>query len=71
MKIKPIIWLYITSIALVMVAVFSYFNFPFPIVFFTVVFGQGLLIYTVYRILTDDYSTNKTFDDFYEDHPID
>ncbi|WP_373055930.1 hypothetical protein [Zunongwangia sp. H14] len=70
MKIKPLTWLYITTIVLVLVTVFSYFNFPFPVIFFLVVGGQGLLIYTVYRILTDNYSTRKTFDDFYEDHPM-
>ncbi|MDT0678455.1 hypothetical protein [Autumnicola musiva] len=70
MKIKPIIWLYITTLILVLVTVFSYFNFPFPVIFYLVVVGQGLLIYTVYRILTDSYTTTKTFDDFYEDHSV-
>jgi len=70
MKIRPIIWLYMTSVVLALVAVFYYFDFPFPIVFFLVVVGQALLIYTVYRILTDDYTTKKTFDDFYEDHSV-
>lgn len=59
-----------TSVVLALVAVFYYFDFPFPIVFFLVVVGQALLIYTVYRILTDDYTTKKTFDDFYEDHSV-
>jgi hypothetical protein len=28
------------------------------------------VVYMVYKVLTDTYSTTKTFDDFYEDHPI-
>jgi hypothetical protein len=44
-------------------------NMPFGLVFFLVVFGQGLLIFTVYKVLTDDYTTDKTFEDFYEDRP--
>ena len=24
----------------------------------------------VYKVLTDNYTTEKTFSDFYEDHPI-
>ncbi|MDT0678680.1 hypothetical protein [Autumnicola musiva] len=70
MKIKPIIWLYITTLILVLVTVFSYFNFPFPVIFYLVIAGQALLIYTAYRILTDSYTTTKTFDDFYEDHSV-
>jgi hypothetical protein len=30
--------------------------------------GQILLIITVYKVLTDDYTTTKTFEDFYEDY---
>jgi len=30
--------------------------------------GQLLLIFTVYKVLVDDYTTNKTFGDFYEDY---
>jgi uncharacterized membrane protein YqjE len=41
----------------------------FSLVFFLVVLGQALLIFTVYKVLKDDYTTDKTFDDFYEDRP--
>ncbi len=47
-----------------------YFNFPFSLIFFTTLAGQILLLITVYKVLTDDYVTDKTFDDWYEDHPI-
>lgn len=41
--------------------------FPSGWLFFLVVFGQAVLIFTVYKILKDDYHTHKTFEDFYED----
>jgi hypothetical protein len=28
------------------------------------------LVLMVYKVLTDNYKTDKTFEDFYEDHPI-
>jgi len=27
-------------------------------------------MHTVYKVLTDKYTTDKTFDDWYEDHPM-
>ncbi|MEM8520165.1 hypothetical protein [Flavobacterium sp. PL12] len=33
--------------------------------------GQLLVIYMVYTVLKDDYSTTKTFKNWYEDHPRD
>ncbi|MGM0934853.1 MAG: hypothetical protein ACQEWD_15565 [Bacteroidota bacterium] len=70
MKNRPIILLIITSIILVLVTVLSYFNVQFPLVFYLTVIGQVFLIYTVYSVLTNNYKTTKTFDDWYEDHPI-
>jgi hypothetical protein len=49
----------------------SSLNFPFNWVFFVTMAGQALLIWMVYKVLTDNYKTDKTFDDFYEDAPID
>lgn len=60
----------LTTLVLVLVSIFASLNIPFNWVFYTTVFGQGLLIFTVYKVLTDDYTTDKTFDDFYEDYPI-
>lgn len=70
MKNRPIILLIITSIILVLVTVLSFFNVQFPIVFYLTLIGQAFLIYTVYSVLTNNYKTKKTFDDWYEDHPI-
>jgi cell division protein FtsW (lipid II flippase) len=59
-----------TTILLVTVTVFSVMNFPFTWVFTITCLGQIALLFMVYKILTDDYTTTKTFDDFYEDFPI-
>lgn len=70
MKFNGIFYIIISTLVLISLAVMVYFNFPFSLVFFTTLSGQILLIFTVYKVLTDDYSTEKTFDDWYEDHPI-
>lgn len=70
MKSWPIILILATTLILVTVAIFSALQFPFHWVFWLTIAGEALLIVTVFRVLTDSYSTHKTFDDFYEDHPI-
>lgn len=60
----------ITTVVLLSLTVMAALDFPFNWVFYVTVLGQALLIYMVYRVLVDDYKTDKTFDDFYEDHPI-
>jgi len=66
MKSPAIFYLVLTSIVLVLVTLFSIFNFSFPLVFYLVCFGKLLLLITVYKILTDDYKPNSTFEEFYE-----
>lgn len=58
-----------TTLLLVVITVLAHLNFPFSLIFFLTLFGQVLLIYTVYKVLTDKYTTDKTFEDWYEDHP--
>lgn len=69
MKISAMTLLAITTILLLTVVIFSTMNFSFGWVFYSTCLGQALLVYTVYKILTDDYQTEKTFKDFYEDRP--
>ncbi|KAB8155761.1 hypothetical protein EZY14_000700 [Kordia sp. TARA_039_SRF] len=69
MKINAMFLLGLTTLILITVTVFSTMNMPFGLVFFLVVLGQALLIFTVYKVLKDDYTTDKTFEDFYEDRP--
>lgn len=58
-----------TTLILITVTIFATMNLSFGLVFFLTVFGQGLLVFTVYKVLKDNYTTEKTFDDFYEDRP--
>ncbi|MGB8703703.1 MAG: hypothetical protein WCD31_01605 [Gillisia sp.] len=71
MKLTGVHFLVVTTAVLVILAILAQLGFSFSLVFYLTCFGQLLLLISVYKILTDDYSTDKTFDDFYEDHPID
>lgn len=67
---SSLFYIAITTVLLVTVAVMVFFNLRFDLVFYTVLAGQAWWLLTVYKVLTDDYSTDKTFDDWYEDRPI-
>ena len=69
LKISPITYLIITTAILVLVTVLVFFNAGLPIVFYLTCIGQVVLIFTIYKVLTDNYKTKKTFDDWYEDNP--
>tara|TARA_R100000935_G_scaffold15425_2_gene30821 strand:- start:42772 stop:42993 length:222 start_codon:yes stop_codon:yes gene_type:complete len=69
MKLSAMTLLGITTLLLLTVVIFTAMDFPFSWVFYATCGGQVLLIYTVYKILVDDYQTDKTFKDFYEDRP--
>ena len=70
MKNSALLFLAVTTLLLLVLIVFWALDFPFHWLFYLTVLGQGLLVYTVYLVLTDKYTTDKTFDDFYEDYPI-
>lgn len=70
MKLSAIFYITITTLLLVGIVTMVFFNVSYPVVFYTVVVGQAWWIFTVYKVITDDYTTDKTFDDWYEDHPI-
>ena len=70
MKLSAHFYVIVTTLLLVAVAGMVFFNVPYPIVYTTVVIGQAWWIFTVYKVLTNKYTTNKTFEDWYEDHPI-
>ena len=38
--------------------------------FYLTMIGQALVILMVYKVLTDKYTTDKTFEHFYEDYPV-
>ena len=70
MKLSAMSVVAFTTLVLVTVTIMASMNFPFNWVFYVTVFGQALVVYMVYKVLTDDYQTSKTFEDFYEDSPI-
>ncbi|UJH68494.1 hypothetical protein [Allomuricauda sp. SCSIO 65647] len=70
MKISAMGIVAFTTLVLVTVTIMASMNFPFNWVFYVTIFGQAMVVYMVYRVLTDNYQTSKTFEDFYEDHPI-
>mgnify|MGYP003678121868 CR=1 FL=1 len=70
MKNNGLFWVAVTSLLLLTVVIMVTMNFPFNWVFYVTVLGQMAIVFMVYKVLTDDYQTSKTFDDFYEDNPI-
>ncbi len=70
MKTSAMFWVGATTMLLIMVTIMVTMNFPFNWVFYVTVLGQVMIAYMVYRVLTDNYTTDKTFEDFYEDLPI-
>jgi hypothetical protein len=45
-------------------------NTPIPIIMMLFLIGNILIPFMVYIILTDKYTTTKTFKDWYEDNPM-
>ncbi|QQX75794.1 MULTISPECIES: hypothetical protein [Aequorivita] len=70
MHFSAITYLVVTTFVLITVAIFAAMDFPFSWVFYLTVFGQAFLVFSVFKVLNDNYTTNKTFEDFYEDYPI-
>ena len=63
-------WVASTTLLLVTVTIMASMNFPYNWVFYLTLLGQVSVVFMVYKVLTDNYKTDKTFEDFYEDHPI-
>jgi hypothetical protein len=70
MKSSAMFWVALTTLVLIMVTIMSAMNFPFNRVFYITVLGQIMIALMVYKVLTDSYTTTKTFEDFYEDFPV-
>ncbi|MDC7994329.1 hypothetical protein [Altibacter sp. HG106] len=69
MKLSALTLLGVTTLLLITTLCFATLGGSYSWVFVLTCAGQAILVYTVYRILRDDYQTDKTFDDFYEDRP--
>jgi len=59
----------ITTFILLTVTIFAAMDFAFSWIFYLTVLGQIFLVFSVYKVLKDHYSTKKTFRDGYEDVP--
>ncbi len=70
MKSKGILLLTIATILLVMLSIMAALDFQYVWIFCLTTFGQILLVFAVYHVLKDNYTTDKEFKDWYEDHPI-
>lgn len=70
MRLSVFFCIAVTTILMAAVAVMVFYNVRFDLILYTVLAGQAWWIFTVFRVLADKYTTNKTFDDWYEDHPI-
>ena len=70
MKNSAVLWVGATTLVLVTVTIMAAMDFTFSWVFYLTVIGQVMIVIMVYRVLKDNYKTEKTFADFYEDHPI-
>ncbi|GAB5565453.1 MAG: hypothetical protein Wins2KO_25160 [Winogradskyella sp.] len=69
-KNSPYLYVTITTLLLVTITIMSAMNMPFNWVFYLTIIGQIMVVVMVYKVLVDDYSTDKTFEDYYEDNPI-
>lgn len=70
MKLSLTFYIFLSTSLLVAVALMAFYELAFNWIFFTTLAGQASLLVMVYKILTDDYSTDKTFEDWYGDRPI-
>jgi len=68
MKFTGITFLIITSVMLLLLTILASTGTGFAPVFYLMIAGQALFLFTVYKVLTDDYKTSKTFKDGYQDH---
>lgn len=70
MKIPVLFYVAVTTLLLVILTIMVAMGLPFNWLFWVTCLGQILVLVMVYKVLRDNYTTTKTFEDFYEDHPI-
>lgn len=70
MKSSPFPYVIVTTLLLVTITIMCAMNLPFNWVFYLTIIGQASVVLMVYKVLTDNYTTDKTFEHFYEDRPI-
>ncbi|MGV8813980.1 MAG: hypothetical protein ACOH2D_07705 [Gelidibacter sp.] len=70
MKIPVLLYVALATFLLVTLVIMVSMNAPLNWVFYVTCIGEASVVFMVYKVLRDKYTTNKTFKDFYEDHPI-
>jgi TRAP-type C4-dicarboxylate transport system permease small subunit len=70
MRFSAMFWVALTTFMLLTVTIFSSMDLPFDWVFYLTVLGQVSLVIMVYKVLTDNYSTDLEFRDGYQDRPL-
>lgn len=70
MRIPAMFYVGFTTLLLITLTIMVAMDLPFNWVFYVTCLGQVLVVVMVYKVLRDNYTTDKTFDDFYEDMPI-
>ena len=70
MRFSAMFWVALTTFMLLTATIFSSMDLPFDWVFYLTVLGQVSLVIMVYRVLTDNYSTDLEFRDGYQDRPL-
>ena len=70
MKLPVMFYVAVTTLLLITVSIMVSMSFLINWIFWVTCLGQVLVVIMVYRTLADNYTTDKTFKDFYEDYPI-
>jgi uncharacterized membrane protein YqjE len=70
MKSYAIKLVWFTTLYLVMFTVLCRLNINYFVLMCMLVAGQFLVLWMVYKVLTDNYKTERTFKDWYEDRPV-
>jgi uncharacterized membrane protein len=69
MKFDGIFYVILSTVLLVSITIMVVMDLPFNWVFYLTMLGQAVFLFAVYKVLTDEYTTEKTFDHWYEDKP--
>ena len=69
MKNQAIRWVWFTTLYVFAFAVLTRVMQSFMILIPMLIFGQILILYMVYKVLTDNFKTTQDFDVWYQDNP--
>lgn len=70
MRNSPILFVIIASIWLLILVILAQTDISFGWLFYLTISGQAFFLVVVYKVLKAPYKSNRTFDDFYQDHDV-